>query len=198
MSEKKAMKYDFRSVAKQKAELTDEQVDEMLSRCTESTAKKNEIVFWGDRPFLKLWFLKSGIMRMYRVIDGKDVTFFFFFRGEFAVDYESFLTEHESPLFFEALTDCEYLILPKRSLLELYNKEACYERIGRVMAEEAYISATNRLKQYQADPLIVRYQKLLEKDPVLFQQVPQYHIASYLGVKPQSLSRVKTQLLNKE
>ncbi len=144
MSEKDSTPYDFGSVLKRKAGLSDDQVNEMLNRSTEASCKKNEIVFWGDQPFLKLLYIKRGIMRMYRVIDGKDITFYFFFRGEFAVDYESFLTEQKSPLFFEALTDCEYLVLPKRSLLELYKKEeACYERVGRVMAEEAYISATN-------------------------------------------------------
>lgn len=190
------MKYDFQSVLQGKAGLNEEQASEMLSRCSENSCKKNEILFWGDKPCLSLFFVKSGIIRMYRIIDGRDVTFFFFFKGEFAVDYESFLTEQDSPLLLEALTDCEYLTLTKRSLLELYNTgEGAYQKLGRVMAEEAYKSATNRLKQYQADPLIVRYQKLLEKEPELFQQIPQYHIASYLGVKPQSLSRIKAELL---
>lgn len=65
------------------------------------------------------------------------------------------------------------------------------------MAEDAYISATNRLKQFQADSLVVRYEKLLNKDPELFLQVPQYHIASYLGVNPQSLSRIKIDFMNR-
>ncbi len=65
------------------------------------------------------------------------------------------------------------------------------------MAEHAYLSATERLKQFQAGDLETRYKNLLSRDPELFQKIPQYHIASYLGVKPQSLSRLKAKLAGK-
>jgi len=161
------------------------------------TAQKGQILFSPEGPCLKLWYLKTGIIRAYRIVGNKDITFFFFFEGEFAVDYESFLTEEKSPLYFEALTDCQLLVFAKRTLTELYEQDPTYYQLGKLMAEKAYVSATDRLKQFQADPLQVRYEKLQTKAPHLFEQIPQYYIASYLGVEPQSLSRLRANMLKK-
>lgn len=191
------MRADFISTMQTLGDFSAEQAQKFLKMGIEAGTKKDSIVFRAGQPCLKLWFIKSGILRAHRIINGRDITFFFFFNGDFAVDYESFLTERESPLFFEALTDCEYLIFSKRSILELYKLDVVFERFGRIMAEKAYISATDRLKQFQSDPLIERYEKLMDKDPKLFLQIPQYHIASYLGVKAQSLSRIKNDYLNR-
>ena len=158
---------------------------------------KNSILFQADKPFLKLLFLEEGLIRAYRIIDGKDITFFFFTSGEFAVDYESFLRESKSPLFFEALVDSTYIEFSKENIMSLYERFPSFERIGRIMAENAYLSATSRLKEFQAESLEDRYLNLLARSPDLFQSVAQYHIASYLGVSPQSLSRVRARIQNK-
>lgn len=175
--------------------------DQTVNAITESgvnhAVQANSIIFQPDKPFLKLLFLEKGLLRAYRIIDGKDVTFFFFAPGEFAVDYESFLTESKSQLFFESLVDVNYTAFTKSRIKALYDLYPAFERVGRLMAEKAYLSATMRLKEFQAEPLEERYLKLLNHNPALFQQVPQYHIASYLGVSPQSLSRVRAKLQNK-
>ncbi|MEO1713464.1 MAG: Crp/Fnr family transcriptional regulator [Bacteroidota bacterium] len=157
----------------------------------------HELLFGAGQPFLKLLFLEKGLVRAYRIIDGKDVTFFFFTAGEFVVDYESYLRETPSTLFFEALIGGTYLEFSKSTIQGLYNEHPTFERMGRIMAENAYLSATHRLKEFQAEPLQTRYLKLLSRNPELFQKVPQYHIASYLGVSPQSLSRIRAKLQNK-
>ncbi|WKN46338.1 Crp/Fnr family transcriptional regulator [Tunicatimonas pelagia] len=161
------------------------------------SVEANSIFFSASEPFSKLLFLEKGLVRSYRVIDGKDITFYFFTAGEFAVDYESFLKESESSLFFEALVDCDYLEFSKSTIEALYDSFPAFERVGRIMAEQAYLSATSRVKELQAESLQDRYLKLLARNPELFQQIPQYHIASYLGVKPQSLSRVRAKLTGK-
>ena len=151
----------------------------------------------ANRPFTWLWFIEEGVIRAFRVIDGEDYTFYFFTRQDFATDYQSYLTREDSPLFFEALTDTTYQEFSKETILGLYEQFPLFDRVGRIMAERAYLSATDRLKQFQAEPLETRYQKLLARDPDIFQQIPQYHIASYLGVKPQSLSRIRAKMTGK-
>ena len=173
------------------------ELEAIMQLGTEKKAKVGEKMFLADRPFTRLWFIKSGMLRAYRIMEGQDYTFFFFTRQDFAVDYQSFLTEKESPLLFEALADTEYLEFSKQQILGLYDRFPRFERLGRIMAERAYLSATERLKQFQAESLETRYQRLLDKDPELFLQIPQYHIASYLGVKPQSLSRLRARLAGK-
>ncbi len=179
------------------APFSDQEVDLILSFGKKKSVANKETLFQAGKPFSSLWFIEEGMIRAYRIIEGEDYTFFFFTRGEFATDYQSFLTNEESPLFFEALAETTYIEFSRPSIEDLYEQSVLFERVGRLMAEKAYLSATSRVKQFQATPLEIRYQQLLEKDPELFQQIPQYHIASYLGVKPQSLSRVRAKLTGK-
>ncbi len=159
---------------------------------------KNEIFFNGNSNFDKLYFLQGGSVRSYRLIDGKDFTYYFFFQNEFVVDFESFLKDETSPFIFETLEDSRLLSFEKSKIYKLYELYPKFEKLGRVMAENAYLSAANRLKQYQTDSLKSRYLQLLAKSPSLLQKIPQHYIASYLGVKPQSLSRVKAEILGKK
>ncbi len=84
---------------------SDEEVAAIESAGIPKRAPAKATLFTASAPFLKLWFITEGMMRTYRIIEGEDYTFFFFTKNDFAVDYESFLTEEQSPLFFEALVD---------------------------------------------------------------------------------------------
>ena len=156
------------------------------------------MLFTGNQIFNKLFFIKSGIVRSFRLIDGEDYTYFFFSANEFAVDYQSFLTDTISPLIFETLTNAELYVFQKQDIYKIYDTHPKFEKIGRLMAEYAYLSAAERLKQHQTDDLKTRYLKLIAKNPALFQIVPQHYIASYLGVKPQSLSRIRAEISGKK
>lgn len=156
------------------------------------------ILFEEGQAFDRLYFVQSGIVRAYRVIDGEDYTYFFFSDHDFAVDFQSFLTDTISSLFFETLTDTSLVVFSKRDIYQLYERFPRFEKLGRAMAENAYLSAAERLKQYQTDSLKVRYSKLISKNPSFVQAVPQHYIASYLGVKPQSLSRIRAEISGKK
>lgn len=160
--------------------------------------KAKELLFESGKVFDKLFFVKEGIIRAFRLIDGEDYTYFFFSNNDFAVDYQSFLTDTQSPLYFETLTSTSLIEFNKEDIYLLYDKYPKFERLGRIMAENAYLSAADRLKQHQTDDLKTRYQKLIAKNPILFQTVSQHYIASYLGVKPQSLSRIRAEIAGKK
>ncbi|WKN43378.1 Crp/Fnr family transcriptional regulator [Tunicatimonas pelagia] len=180
------------------ASFTEEELDAILSEGHRKTATAKELVFQAGNTFNKIWFIESGMMRAFRIIDGKDYTFFFFTKQNFAVDYHSFLTKTPSPLFFEVIADIEYMEFSRDTIFSLYDIHPRFERVGRIMAEQAFVSATERFRQLQGESLEVRYQKLLAQDPELFQTIPQHHIASYLSVRPQSLSRIRAKLSGKK
>lgn len=179
-------------------QFTDEEVSafEVIGLSRSATAKT--FLFQGDRPFNRLFFIQTGIIRAFRLIDGEDFTYFFFSTNDFAVDYQSYLTDTPSTLFFETLTATTYTEYNKKDIDELYDKYPKFLKIGKLMAEGAYLSAADRLKQHQTDDLKTRYLKLVSKNPSLFQSVPQHYIASYLGVKPQSLSRIRAEISGKK
>ena len=189
--------HTFQQFLRNLTSISEEAITEIEASGIRKSVKASAIFFSASGPFSKLLFLEKGLVRSYRVIDGKDITFYFFTAGEFAVDYESFLKESGISLFFDALVVCDYLEFSKPTIEALYDLFPVFERVGRIMAEQAYLSATSRVKELQAESLQDRYLKLLARNPELFQQIPQYHIASYLGVKPQSLSRVRAKLTGK-
>lgn len=175
--------------------LTDAEYEQLLAVATPRHYARHERVFTAGQVFDKLLFVQSGALRSYRLgSDGDDVSYYFFFEGEYAVDFQSYLSGEASTLHFEALEATDVLAFARHDMLRLFDAIPQVDRLGRLMAERAYLINAERIKQFQSDDLANRYQKLLTRNPELVARIPQHHVASYLGVRPQSLSRVKAQL----
>ena len=110
------------------------------------------------------------------------------------MDFYSYLTGTESDFFYEALTETSVYEFTKNDFEKFYQKIPQMNKLGRLMAEKAYKSVAERLRENQVDDLETRYLNLLKRNPALFQSIQQKHIATYLGVKPESLSRIKSQI----
>jgi len=109
----------------------------------------------------------------------------------FVVDYESFVNRSESKLAIEALEDCELIYFNKDDLEMLYNRFKTSEHFGRLMSQEAYTILHNRMLNMQLKSAKERFEDFMRDTPYLLDKVPQYYIASYLGMTPQHLSRLK-------
>lgn len=159
--------------------------------------KAHEVIFQADRVFDYFIFVEEGMIRSFRLVDGNDYTYSFFLPGEICVDFQSYLQGVESNHFFETLVPTRIVRCEKAKIEALFNEHPRIERIAREMAEKAYIKAVERLKEFQVESLETRYLRLIENQEELFKSAPLQHIASYLGVKPQSLSRIRAKLANK-
>jgi len=164
--------------------------------------KKGEIIHHSGSIFENIYFINSGLIRAY-VIDaeGKDYTWNLFFNDQnsemtnvYVVDYESFVNKSKSKITFEVLEDCEIISTSYDNLSRFYNKSKVSERFGRIMAELAYSSVHNSVISKLTKTAQERYEDLVKNSPYLLEKVPQYHIASFLGITPQSLSRIKNNL----
>lgn len=176
--------------------LTDEIYGLFLNSSKRKEVKKNQILFNPNRATNKILFLEKGILRGYRIIDGKDFTHHFYFSNWFATDFESFLKETPSQIYIETLTDTIFYEFNKKDLVNLYEKHHQLEKLGRLIAEKAYLATVEKLSNMQILDLKQRFNSLINKNPDLFQKVPQKHIASYLGVSEQSLSRIKNKSIS--
>ena len=152
---------------------------------------KNKILFQPPTPTRKMLFIESGLLRGYKIVEGKDYTHHFFTPNWFATDFESFLTNRPSSLFIESLTQIKYLEIDKEVLFRLYENHHQLEKLGRIIAEKAYLVTVKKMSDLQMLNLKERYKSLIKRNPQLFMDVPQKYIASYLGVSEQSLSRIK-------
>ncbi|WP_088124980.1 Crp/Fnr family transcriptional regulator [Roseivirga misakiensis] len=175
---------------------SDESFDLLMNIAIEKEVEKNQLIFYPDKPTNKILFLKKGLLRGYKIIDGKDCTHHFYFENWFATDFTSFLNEKPSQVYIESIEKTSYYEFKKEDLLNLYNKSHQNERLGRIIAEKAFLITVEKLAALQLLNLKEKYLTLIKRNPDLFQRVPQKYIASYLGVSEQSLSRIKQQCIS--
>jgi CRP-like cAMP-binding protein len=107
------------------------------------------------------------------------------------VDYASFLHNEPSSLYFETLSDIETLVLKKIDLEHLYETSHYWANFGRLISEKVYYFTHHRSLSQLTLPAKERYHRFIKENPALLSKIPQHHIAAYLGITPQSLSRLK-------
>lgn len=145
-----------------------------------------------------IYFIKKGFFRMFYLdLNGNEVNFRFAAENNFMVNYQSFLTQNPSNYYWQAMQDSEISYFAYQDVQRLYKECPAWEHFGRVMSEHVYMQLNERVEMFQFMSPEQRYQHLLTTKPELFNQVSQFHLSSYLGVKPESLSRLRKRLLYK-
>lgn len=164
--------------------------------------KKNETILYQGDVCDELFFIDSGLVRSY-ILDesGKDFTWSIYFNDEnaqvtnlFVVDYQSFIEQKPSTIYIEALEDTELICVSYKDVQFLYNTFKKWERFGRLMSEAAYSYLHKQTIERQCKSAEARFLLFVQETPHLLQKVPQYHIATLLGITPQHLSRLKRKL----
>ena len=158
--------------------------------------KKYILVKTGDIAD-EIYFLSKGVLRLYYEKDGEEITAFIYSENLFASSYESFLKQSKSIQCIDALEDCDLLVLSYQSMQELYKIVPKFNIIARIVAEQRFINAQQILSSFILDSPEERYLKFTNQFPDLIQRVPQHIIASYLGITPVSLSRIRKRIFDK-
>lgn len=146
----------------------------------------------------EIYFINKGVLRLYYNNDGSEITGFIFTENLFASCYESFLRQAPSVQVMEALEDCELLVLTHAALQRLYADVPKMHILTRVVTEQRFINAQQILSSFILDTPEERYHKFAIQRPDLLQRIPQHIIASFLGITPVSLSRIRKRQLAKE
>lgn len=178
--------------------LTDEELDPLLTDIKMIKVKRREVFLKMDDVHRNIFFINEGLIRYYHIVDGEEVTGQFFFEGGWYCDYESFLFQKPSTAYVQALEKSEMLVVPRKRIYEAYDRTPKFERFGRLMAERAFIGLRKKTEGFTKRSPEERYLELMEQRPKVAQRVPQHYIASYLGMKPQSLSRIRKRILVKK
>ena len=139
----------------------------------------------------RLFFIRKGGVRAWYSHKGNELTAQFFFEGEAAASLESFLHDLPSTFTLEAIEDCDMMVLNKADFQHLMAtaptfREWCYQT-----ALNKMIVHTHRLLSFIQHNPQQRYEELLSQQPQLLQRVAQHYVASYLGITPVSLSRIR-------
>ena len=158
------------------------------------TLKRREILHDCNVVCDNYYFIESGAIRYYQMKDGEEVTGGFFFEGSGYTDLNSFLTNSCSNQTAQAIEYSTLLFISKLDLEKLYQEVPKFERIARILAEEAFLDLRNKIDSFILQDAKERYLSILTNRPELIRRIPQHYVASYLGIKPQSLSRIRKNL----
>lgn len=169
------------------------------SYLTIKSYKKGEIIHHVGDICKNLSFISSGLARAYVISEyGKDYTWSIFFNDKnshmtnlFVVDYHSFINQTPSQISIDVIEDCELVTIVYQDLEYIYDRLKKGERLGRLMSQEAYSYLHKRSIDRQLKSAKERFNDFIKETPYLLDKVPQYHIATFLGITPQHLSRLK-------
>jgi CRP/FNR family transcriptional regulator, anaerobic regulatory protein len=160
------------------------------------TFKKKEFLLQEGKICNKISFINSGCMRAFYNVEGIENTVQFFFADSWYTDYESFLTGKPATENMQALEQCEIVQFSRDDIYKLYETHPVFNSVGRVMAENAFMSLSKLNKMLTNEEPEQRYLNLFKNRPEIVEKIPQHYIASYLGIKPESLSRIRKRILS--
>jgi CRP-like cAMP-binding protein len=166
------------------------ELDAVVSKFRKKTVRKNEFILRQGEICKDLIFVQSGCLRLYYLLDDVEVSVWFALKHSSAIEIYSFISETPSASYLQAIEDSEILYLPKAELNMLYTSYPKMQEMMRKFWEDVILHLLERFTALQRDSAEQRYLDLLNK-PELLQTIPQKYLASFIGVTPTSLSRIK-------
>lgn len=162
-----------------------------------SLAKKAHFTQAGE-VCQELGFILTGAVRLYHVKDGEEITSYFCLNNEFISSYKSFLKQVPGSSFIQALEATLVITFSHSAIQQLLaHPLTAYkmERFGRLIAEELVFCYEDRVQAFVTQTPEERYASLLTNNPRVVQHIPQHYLATYLGITPVSLSRIRRRLV---
>ena len=166
---------------------------QVLQNCFEKIIlPKNDYLIKEGQVCRHLYFLQKGALRGYYTVDGKDITHWFGFENDFVTSFHSFITTQAAVENIQLLEGCTIWGISKQNLIALFNEHHEIERLVRIINENYYIRLEERYVNAQFKTAAERYENLLLQTPHILERVALGHIASYLGISQETLSRIRS------
>ncbi len=171
-----------------------EEARRLLERKREKTLKADEFFLRAGEVPRYIGYVVSGLLRLYYIdAEGRDVTKHFSPEGTLAISYSAFLQREESRFFIQALEETKLYVIDHQTYQELLHGHACWQVVARKFADLLFIIKEKRESELLLLNAQERYAHFLEDYPDIEKRVNQYHVASYLRITPESLSRIRAQ-----
>jgi CRP-like cAMP-binding protein len=174
--------------------------DELLVFCDVFeviTLNKNDFFLEEGQICSYIGFVNLGVLIYFKSMEnGNEVTTDFAFEGDWVTINQSRLNNTPSLINIKAIETTEIAVITQQSLSDLYIRIPKLERLGRILMEQSFLKIAQQSVDLQVLTAKERYESLLRNYPEIFQKVPLYHIANYLGIAPKSLSRIRKELFD--
>lgn len=139
----------------------------------------------------KIGFVTSGVLKCISIGNNKEVLDDFAFENQFITNYYSFLTQQKSTKQIICIEDCLIQVVERKQLEDLSKKHLFIEQIARKVTEKLFLSLQQKLDDLRLLNAEERYLKLIKSNKKILNRIPQYDIASYLNVSPETVSRIR-------
>ncbi|ANQ52204.2 Crp/Fnr family transcriptional regulator [Flammeovirga sp. MY04] len=177
-------------------QLSDSELEFLESKLVRHEYKAKSIIINQEKIVDSIFFIDKGLLRTYYLQDSKEINTYFACEGQFITVYSSFITQSPSIEFLEAINDCVLYSISFDTMKALYAYDSKFEKLGRIIAEKNYLCIIDRTRKMQSLTAKEKYLDFIDShDKKIVTGVPQHQIATYLGIAPESLSRVRKQIV---
>lgn len=182
----------IKQVMKQMISVSEDELNDFLSQAITKTFKRQETLSQPNATPNEIFFINKGLIRVL-ITDkqGTENTIHFALENQFIADYSNFIQKTPSIYSLQTLEETQVVILPRAAIEWGYKNLREGQKMGRLIAEYYFIYQDDRIKNMYARTPKQRYDSITDVFPNIHNRVPQHMIASYLGITPVHLSRLK-------
>lgn len=176
--------------------LSEETKDYLLEHLKNIEVPRKDFILKQGRVCYSIYFVKEGLLRCFYIKNDKEINSWFMKEGDVIVSVESFFDQIPGYENIQALEDCVLYYINHDELQYLYNNHPEFNFVGRVLIEKYYKLSEQRLYSLRMQKAAEKYNFMMNNFSHIIQRVPSKHIASYLGITEETLSRIRSLKLN--
>jgi len=148
-----------------------------------------------DKICKNLAFIEEGLLRLYYLNDGKEVTTCFCFEDTITCSYKSMITNSPSEIAIQAVEPCKLVVFSYEALKSMYDKNLFWQQVGRLAAENEYLNTECHNRFLNDLSATEKYKQIMIENPEIIQRAPLNYIASYMQIAPETLSRIRKKII---
>ena len=174
------------------SDFSNDELDLIVSKFVHKSYRQKEFFLKEGKIASEITFIVSGLVRSFYMRDGNEITTYLASDHGFISAYSSFITQTKSIESIQCIEDSETLSISREQMEKLYVELPKWQIIGRILAEHNYICMADRLMRLQSIPAKEKYMEFLStSSKKIVERTPLIHVASFLGITPESLSRIR-------
>ena len=153
--------------------------------------KRHEFLKTAGSTDMNIYWIETGSLKIYILDDAEERIVRFAYPGNIIASLDSFIRETPSDFYIQALRKTRLKVIPKHTFIALINSDISYLKIWNQLLEDLVVQQLEREKDLLTSSPGERFRRVLKRSPRLFQEIPEKHIANYLRMSPETLSRLK-------